>query len=146
MGQVAQGWVTSVTAAEQEVRPSRHLIVSERLRVRRHQLGLTQKQVITRLGSLGVRSTNKALSSLEHGAGLDVGKLPELAEALDCTVTWLLGLTGDPHKWEPDRFLRPAATPRADRSPQEPDPAPDAEDGEPHQAGSWILGPLSPDP
>src|SRR5512142_43746 len=81
---------------------SRHLVASQRLRERRRSLGLTQKQVITRLARLGVASTNKALSSLEHGAGLDVAKLPELALALDCSVTWLLGLTDDPSCWEPD--------------------------------------------
>ena len=80
---------------------TRHLVVSQRLRERRRTLGLTQKQVISRLARLGVLSTNKALSSLEHGSGLDVAKLPELAEALDCSVTWLLGLTDDPHSWEP---------------------------------------------
>jgi transcriptional regulator with XRE-family HTH domain len=80
---------------------TRHLLVSQRLRERRRTLGLTQKQVISRLARLGVLSTNKALSSLEHGSGLDVAKLPELAAALDCSVTWLLGLNDDPHSWEP---------------------------------------------
>jgi transcriptional regulator with XRE-family HTH domain len=80
---------------------TRHLMVSQRLRERRRTLGLTQKQVISRLARLGVLSTNKALSSLEHGSGLDVAKLPELAAALDCSVTWLLGLNDDPHSWEP---------------------------------------------
>jgi len=89
----------------------RHLVVSQRLRERRRTLGLTQKQVISRLARLGVLSTNKALSSLEHGSGLDVAKLPELAEALDCSVTWLLGLTDDPHSWEP-AGRRPTAGPR----------------------------------
>lgn len=82
--------------------PDRYLVVTSRLRERRHVLGLTQKQVVRRLASFGVTSTNKALSSLEHGAGIDVGKLPELAAALDCTVTYLLGLTDDPHSWQPD--------------------------------------------
>ena len=90
---------------------TRHLVVSQRLRERRRTLGLTQKQVISRLARLGVLSTNKALSSLEHGSGLDVAKLPELAEALDCSVTWLLGLTDDPHSWEP-AGRRPTAGPR----------------------------------
>ena len=80
---------------------TRHLVVSQRLRERRRTLGLTQKQVISRLARLGVLSTNKALSSLEHGSGLDVAKLPELAAVLDCSVTWLLGLNDDPHSWEP---------------------------------------------
>ena len=70
-------------------------------------LGLTQKQVITRLARLGVGSTNKALSSLEHGAGLDVAKLPELAVALECSVTWLLGLTDEPRSWEPTGAYAP---------------------------------------
>src|SRR6478735_5587520 len=81
---------------------TRHLVVSQRLRERRRTLGRTQKQVISRLARLGVLSTNRALSSLEHGSGLDVAKLPELAIALDCTVTYLIGLTDDPHSWQPD--------------------------------------------
>ena len=93
-----------------DVEARRHLEVSQRLRERRRLLGLTQKQVTSRLGRLGVASTNKSLSSLEHGAGLDVAKLPELAAALDCTVTWLLGLTDDPHRWEPDTAA-PAGSP-----------------------------------
>src|SRR6476620_9831400 len=80
----------------------RHLVVSERLRIRRRTLGLTQKEVVARLRRLGVATTNKSLSSLEHGAGLDVGKLPELARALDCTLTYLVGLTDDPDRWEPE--------------------------------------------
>ena len=99
----------------------RHLVVSERLRIRRRTLGLTQKEVVARLRRLGVATTNKSLSSLEHGAGLDVGKLPELARALDCTLTYLVGLTDDPERWEPDSRTWPSgqaaalrvATPRA---------------------------------
>lgn len=80
----------------------RHLLITQRLRQRRDDLGLTQKQVVTRLGRCGLRTTNRALSSLEHGTGLDVAKLPELAAALDCTVTYLVGLTDNPHRWDPD--------------------------------------------
>ena len=36
------------------------------------------------------------------GAGLDVAKLPELACALECTLTWLVGLTDTPGRWQPD--------------------------------------------
>jgi transcriptional regulator with XRE-family HTH domain len=86
----------------------RHLLVTQRLRERRHQLGLTQKQVVTRLARRGVRTTNKTLSSFEHGAGVDVCRLPELAAVLDCTVTYLLGLTEDPLSWEPDQSRTPA--------------------------------------
>lgn len=85
-----------------ELGAHRHLVVSERLRLRRRELGLTQKEVVSRLRRIGVVTTNKALSSLEHGAGLDVGKLPEIARALECSLTWLVGLTDDPASWEPD--------------------------------------------
>jgi len=80
---------------------ARHLLITQRLRQRRDDLGLTQKQIVTRLARCGLQTTNRALSSLEHGSGLDVAKLPELATALDCTVTYLLGLTDDPHSWQP---------------------------------------------
>lgn len=76
--------------------------VSERLRRRRLDLGLTQQELAGRLATVGVTTSNKALSGLEHGVGLDVAKLPGLALALDCSVTFLLGLTDNPHRWEPD--------------------------------------------
>jgi transcriptional regulator with XRE-family HTH domain len=85
-----------------ELGTHRHLLISERLRLRRRELGLTQKEVVARLRRMGVITTNKALSSLEHGAGLDVCKLPELARALECSLTYLVGLTDDPATWEPD--------------------------------------------
>lgn len=94
----------------------RHLLITQRLRHRRDELGLTQKQVVTRLSRVGVVLTNRALSSLEHGAGLDVAKLPELAHALDCTITYLVGLTDDPHSWQPDpetAVLHPQESPHA---------------------------------
>jgi transcriptional regulator with XRE-family HTH domain len=90
---------------------TRHLLITQRLRQRRDELGLTQKQVVTRLGRCGLNTTNRALSSLEHGTGLDVAKLPGLAAALECTITYLLGLTDDPHRWSPDEDL--AVPPRA---------------------------------
>lgn len=110
----------------------RQLTVTRRLRDRRHELGLTQKQVVTRLARRGIRTTNKTLSSFEHGAGIDVVRLPELAAALECTVTYLLGMTTDPMSWEPDRagiavrdVPKPAVAPVSDSS-------------------SWILGPDVP--
>ncbi|MGH3262624.1 MAG: helix-turn-helix domain-containing protein [Trebonia sp.] len=92
---------------------ARHLLITARLRQRRDDLGLTQKQVVSRLGRCGLITTNRALSSLEHGTGLDVAKLPELATALDCTVTYLVGLTADPHRWEPDGPIGPSVQRRA---------------------------------
>jgi hypothetical protein len=91
-----------------ELGAHRHLLISERLRLRRRELGLTQKEVVARLRRIGVLTTNKALSSLEHGAGLDVCKLPEIARALDCSLTYLVGLTEDPRSWEPDDTGWPA--------------------------------------
>lgn len=94
--------MTSELVRPEDLGARRHLVVAERLRLRRRVLGLTQKEVVARLRRIGVGTTNKALSSLEHGAGLDVCKLPELAAALECTLTYLVGLTDDPHRWEPD--------------------------------------------
>ena len=124
----------------------RHLVVTSRLRDRRLALSLTQKQVVTRLAGLGVSCTNKSLSSLEHGTGVDVSKLPELAAALDCTVTYLLGLTDDPSSWEPDRAL----TWRRRRSPERAAPrreSPTAVPGaaDPDNRHGWILGPYVPE-
>ncbi|MDQ3577411.1 MAG: hypothetical protein M3443_07375 [Actinomycetota bacterium] len=91
--------------------PDRFLVLSLRLRDRRRSLGLTQQQVVRRLAAFGVTTTNKALSSLEHGAGIDAAKLPEFAAALDCTVTYLLGLTDNPSNWQPDSSLGLRAIP-----------------------------------
>ncbi|MDT4971459.1 MAG: hypothetical protein QOG22_1602 [Pseudonocardiales bacterium] len=89
--------------------PFRQHLITQRLRQRRVDLGLTQKQVVDRLARHGLRTTNRTLSSVEHGAGLDVAKVPALAAALECTVTYLVGLTSDPNRWEPDRSADAAA-------------------------------------
>ena len=80
----------------------RHWICAQRLRCRRHALGLTQREVVDRLRRLGTELTNRTLSAMENGRGLDLGLLPDLAESLDCTVTYLLGLTAEPDHWQPD--------------------------------------------
>jgi len=126
-----------------ELGAHRHLVVSERLRQRRRELGLTQKEVVSRLRRIGVVTTNKALSSLEHGAGLDVGKLPEIARALECSLTWLVGLTDDPASWEPDFEHWPGRR-RSTRTPVLP-PIPPPEQAPSRSAatgGPRILGPL----
>jgi len=123
-----------VMGAPGDLGSDRHMVVSQRLRLRRRALGLTQKQVVTRLARLGVTTTNKAVSSLEHGTGLDLAKLPELAQALDCSVTWLLGLTDDPGSWSPDAAAYPGpGTPVAAGNTRVP------------TRRSWILGPLPPE-
>jgi transcriptional regulator with XRE-family HTH domain len=79
----------------------RHWICGTRVRERRRELGLTQHDLVSRLHSRGNRTSNRALSAIEHGGGLELGLLPELAESLGCTVTYLLGLTDDPQEWQP---------------------------------------------
>ncbi len=113
----------------------RHLVVSERLRRRRRELGLTQKEVVARLRRLGVNTNNKTVSSLEHGAGLDLCKLPEVARALDCTLTYLVGLTDDPARWEPDSTKWTTIVPSTRAEPTRAESPPGAD-------LPWILGPL----
>ncbi len=63
---------------------------------------------------------------------------PNWPSALDCTVTYLLGLTEDPTRWEPDRSglldNRPVARPAVLNSP--------GVVGQPDS--HWILGPDIP--
>jgi len=84
----------------------RHWVCAQRMRERRLSLRLTQREVVGRLQGRGNQTTNRALSAMENGRGLDLGLLPELAESLDCTVTYLLGLAVDPHSWRPDHWMR----------------------------------------
>lgn len=92
-----------MTAPRAEPTRERHWVCAQRIRERRRALGLTQREVAGRLARLGNRTTNRTLSAMENGRGLDLGLLPALAESLACTVTYLIGLTADPHSWEPDR-------------------------------------------
>jgi transcriptional regulator with XRE-family HTH domain len=122
-----------VSTAHEQNR-ERHWICARRLSERRHDLGLTQCEVVDRLNALGVAATNRTLSAMENGQGVDVGRLPELAVALDCTITYLLGLTNNPRRWAPDEsatYLDGAgngAQPTASRGRR-----------------SWILGPDIPE-
>jgi transcriptional regulator with XRE-family HTH domain len=116
--------------------PHRQLFIAHRLRQRRSDIGLTQQQVVARLAAHGLQTTNRALSSLEHGAGLDVAKLPPLAAALECTVTYLVGLTDDPNRWTPDGVADEGPGPQAAR------PAAPAHSG---SGPSLILGADVPD-
>jgi transcriptional regulator with XRE-family HTH domain len=95
-----------MTAPRAEPTRERHWVCAQRIRERRRTLGLTQREVAGRLARLGSRTTNRTLSAMENGRGLDLGLLPELAESLECTVTYLIGLAADPHSWEPDRRAR----------------------------------------
>ncbi|GAA4707521.1 helix-turn-helix domain-containing protein [Phytohabitans rumicis] len=80
----------------------RQWVCARRLRERRLQLSLTQTELVRRLSCRGVNLTNRTLSAMENGRGLDLRRLPEFAAVLSCSVTYLLGLTADPLRWEPD--------------------------------------------
>jgi transcriptional regulator with XRE-family HTH domain len=121
----------------------RHWLCARRLSERRHQLGLTQYDVVGRLDALGMSASNRMLSAMEHGQGVDVGRLPELAVALDCSVTYLLGLTEDPQRWEPDDLQVSADISSA---PTASSPAPAGSLVPPRPRTGWILGPEIPEP
>lgn len=95
----------------------RHWVCAQRLRERRLALGLTQREVVARLQSRGNQTTNRGLSAMENGRGLDLGLLPDLAESLGCTVTYLLGLTSRPYSWQPDGAVPPVANGHPPRRP-----------------------------
>jgi transcriptional regulator with XRE-family HTH domain len=139
----------------------RNLACAIRIRERRRQLGLTQAEVVGRVNRYGSRLSTQALSAIENGRRLAVGRLPDLAAALECTVSYLLDLTADPDRWEPDGARPPAdvspragarppadISPRADTRPSPERTEPDA-NGSPGRATppprSWILGPDLPD-
>lgn len=121
----------------------RHWICARRLRERRVALGLTQVEVADALRREGLDLGNRALSAMEHGHALDLGWLPELAAALDCTTTYLLGMTADPHGWTPDPASAHAGAP-ADFGTATRAPSPASTPASVAHCG-WILGPDVPD-
>lgn len=123
----------------------RHWLCARRLSERRHQLGLTQHDVVERLDALGVSASNRVLSAMEHGQGVDVGRLPELAVALDCSVSYLLGLTEDPGRWEPDDVRGTADVSSASSTTSTSPPAPAGSSEPPRPRTGWILGPDIPE-
>ena len=126
-------WKTGVTARSAEVTMAayqtvaqRNLTCAIRIRERRRQLGLTQAELVDRVNGYGSRLSSQALSAIENGRRLAVGRLPDLAAALQCTVSYLLGLTADPDRWEPDdapaRLLQPSARTAPSRTPRHEQP------------------------
>lgn len=123
-----------------------NLACAIRIKARRRDLGLTQAEVVDRVSRYGARLSNQALSAIENGRRLAVGRLPDLAAALDCTVTYLVGLTADPHSWQPEVPRAPAVPPERARHPARPDQPDPATSARPDAARrSWILGPDVPD-
>jgi transcriptional regulator with XRE-family HTH domain len=145
----------------------RNLTCAIRIRERRRLLSLTQAELADRMNEHGARLSTQALSAIENGRRLDVGRLPDLAAALQCTVSYLLGLTDDPDRWAPDDPGRwaPGETDRwapGDASPPEPaspaptpgrppstpppsTPPPNAPPPSAQLRRGWILGPDLPD-
>jgi transcriptional regulator with XRE-family HTH domain len=121
--------MAEVTVSAYGTVTQRNLTCAIRIKARRRQLGLTQAEVVDRIARHGPPLSSQALSAVENGRRLAVGHLPGLAAALDCTVTYLIGLTADPRRWEPDE---PAGR-TASADPSDP----------PHR--NWILGPDVPD-
>ena len=117
-----------------------NLTCAIRIKERRRELGLTQAEVVDRVSRHGPRLSNQALSAIENGRRLAVGRLPDLADALDCTVTYLIGLTADPRSWQPDKPPATAKIPDPPRSRHPP-----VHDPVPPSRRSWILGPDVPD-
>jgi transcriptional regulator with XRE-family HTH domain len=71
---------------------------------RRQDLGLTQAELRDRLERGGVDVSHATVSAWEWGRPrMAVDQLIGLAGALECSVTYLLGLTAKPDKWTPDR-------------------------------------------
>jgi transcriptional regulator with XRE-family HTH domain len=68
-------------------------IVGERIELRRRELGIKQKDLLARLQISGIDLNASGLSKLEGQYRLvsDI-ELKHLAQALDVSVGWLLGL------------------------------------------------------
>jgi transcriptional regulator with XRE-family HTH domain len=122
-----------VTMAGYQTVAQRNLTCAIRIRERRRELRLTQAEVVDLVNEHGSRLSGQALSAIENGRRLAVGRLPDLAAALQCTISYLLGLTADPHGWEPD-----------DAGPPAPVTPATADRGASPRRG-WILGPDVPD-
>lgn len=80
-------------------------LVAWRVRTMRKQLGLKQDEVVRRMREKGLDLSQATYSRIEVGKSEIVkgaNYLVALSEALECTVTYLLGLTSKPSKWTPD--------------------------------------------
>lgn len=80
-------------------------LVAWRVRSLRKQLGLKQEEMVRRLAGQGLEISQATYSRIEVGKSEIVkgsNYLVGLATALDCSVTYLLGLTSKPSKWTPD--------------------------------------------
>jgi len=80
--------------------------VARRIRKRREDLGLGQREVVDRLKErAGLEVTVGGYSNWERYGISDQGFIEALALALDCKPPYLLGWTNKPGSWRPDRTL-----------------------------------------
>lgn len=80
-------------------------LVAWRVRSLRRFLGMKQDDVVSRMRAEGLDLSTATYSRIEVGKAEIVkgaNYLVSLAKALDCSVTFLLGLTTEPSKWNPD--------------------------------------------
>ena len=89
--------------AAREVRRRSASLIGDRIAARRQELGLTQAEVAERLSKFGVEVGHATVSAWEWGRPrIAVDQLKALAIGLECSVTFLIGWTSDPKRWEPD--------------------------------------------
>lgn len=71
---------------------------SQRMKARREELGLTQKELAEKVGVPYQRIQDHEYGTSEPKAD----RLGRMAEALDCSADYLLGLTDYPAKYNPE--------------------------------------------
>ena len=75
------------------------MTTAERIQQRRQELDLTQEQVANKMGLKDRSSITKLEKS---GNYISFKKLEQVADVLDCSVAYLLGMVSDPHEEHPD--------------------------------------------
>lgn len=82
-----------------ERRKVKNMTTAERIQQRRQELDLTQEQVANKMGLKDRSSITKLEKS---GNYISFKKLEQVADVLDCSVAYLLGMVSDPHEEHPD--------------------------------------------
>lgn len=87
------------------------MTTGERIRQRRLELGMTQKELADKLGY----STKTTVAAIEAGRNeLRQAKIQAIAEVLDCDPLWLIGLSNKAPEPRPGWYLDPEAAEIAD--------------------------------
>lgn len=87
------------------------MTTGERIRQRRLELGMTQKELAEKLGY----STKTTVAAIEAGRNeLRQAKIQAIAEVLDCDPLWLIGLSNEAPEPKPGWYLDPEAAEIAD--------------------------------